>query len=142
MSKKKEALQRRLDRLEESLSKEQARTTRVMNNIGWGTGMRCTKCTPSFRRENELKEKIQVVKSQIKELETINTEIMEETTKNPKPCHKWGEVSRNRWRCSKCGCKKDKVCRPYPEYLTRDGQISRKSPECITEKTSIDNGKV
>ena len=137
MSKKKEALQRRLARLEESLSKEKARTTRVMNNIGWGTGMRCTKCTPSFRREDELKGKIHVLESQIKELETIET--MEETTKKPKPRHKWEEISRNRWRCSKCGCKKDKVCRPYPEYLTKDGQISRKSPECITENNSHEN---
>ena len=47
MNNKKYLLERRLARLEESLSKEQARTTRVMNNIGWGTGMRCTKCTPS-----------------------------------------------------------------------------------------------
>ncbi|MCE8595723.1 hypothetical protein K0F38_18270 [Bacteroides fragilis] len=58
---------------------------------------------------------------------------MEETTKKTKPHHKWEQVSVNRWRCSKCGCKKDKVCRPYPEYLTKNGQISRKSPECITE---------
>lgn len=133
MSKKKEVLQRRLARLEESLSKEQARITQVMNNIGWGTGMRCTKCTPSFRREDELKGKIQVVKSQIKELETKKTETMEETTKKPKPRHKWIEISKNDWRCSKCGCKKSKIYCPYPEYLTKDGQISRKSPECITE---------
>lgn len=48
MSKKKEVLKRKLARLEHSLSKEQTRTTQVMNNIGWGTGMRCTKCTPSL----------------------------------------------------------------------------------------------
>ena len=68
MSKKKEVLERRLTRLEESLSKEQARTTRVMNNIGWGTGMRCTKCTPSFRKEDELKAKIQGVKAELEKL--------------------------------------------------------------------------
>lgn len=62
MNNKKYLLERRLARLEESLSKEQARTTRVMNNIGWGTGMRCTKCTPSFRREDELKEKSEMLK--------------------------------------------------------------------------------
>lgn len=69
-------------------------------------------------------------------METIglkSSKTMEETTKKTKPRHKWEQVSVNRWRCSKCGCKKDKVCRPYPEYLTKDGQISRKSPECITE---------
>lgn len=69
MKKKKGTLLNRLARLEVSLSKEKERTTRVMNNIGWGTGMRCTKCTPSFRRENELIEKIQTVKNQLKELE-------------------------------------------------------------------------
>lgn len=65
MNKKKEALERRLARLESSLSKEQARTTQVVNNIGWGTGMRCTKCTPSFRKEDELKEKIQLIKTEL-----------------------------------------------------------------------------
>lgn len=65
MNKKKEVLERRLARLESSLSKEQARTTQVMNNIGWGTGMRCTKCTPSFRKEEELKDKIQLIKTEL-----------------------------------------------------------------------------
>lgn len=68
MSKKKEVLARRLTRLESSLSKEQARTTQVMNNIGWGAGMRCTKCTPSFRKEDELKEKIRLIKTELAEL--------------------------------------------------------------------------
>lgn len=68
MSKRKEALERQLSRLETSLLKEKGRTTRVMNNIGWGAGMRRTKCTPSFRREDELKEKIEVVKFQLSEL--------------------------------------------------------------------------
>lgn len=66
MSKKKEVLERRLARLESSLSKEQTRTTQVMNNIG--LGMRCTKCTPSFRKEDELKEKIRLVKTELAEL--------------------------------------------------------------------------
>lgn len=70
MNNKKYLLERRLACLEESLSKEQARTTRVMNNIGWGTGMRCTKCTPSFRREDELKEKIRNVKTELSNLES------------------------------------------------------------------------
>lgn len=73
MNNKKYLLERRLARLEESLSKEQARTTRVMNNIGWGTGMRCTKCTPSFRREDELKEKIRNVKTELSNLESLNS---------------------------------------------------------------------
>lgn len=68
MNKKKEILERRLARLESSLSKEQTRITKIMNNIGWGTGMRCTKCTPSFRKEDELKEKIQAIKVELTEL--------------------------------------------------------------------------
>lgn len=67
--KRRETLLNRLSRLEISLSKEKGRTTKVMNNIGWGTGMRCTKCTPSFRRENEIMEKIQIVQNLLKELE-------------------------------------------------------------------------
>lgn len=72
MNKKQETLERRLTRLELSLSKEQERTTKVMNNIGWGTGMRCTKCTPSFRKEDELKEKIRILKMQLLELKQEN----------------------------------------------------------------------
>lgn len=67
--KRRETLLNRLSRLEISLSKEKERTTKVMNNIGWGTGMRCTKCYPSFRRENEIMEKIQIVQNLLKELE-------------------------------------------------------------------------
>lgn len=72
MNKKQETLERRLTRLELSLSKEQERTTKVMNNIGWGTGVRCTKCTPSFRKEDELKEKIRILKMQLLELKQEN----------------------------------------------------------------------
>ncbi len=68
---KKEVLERRLVRLEESLLKERQRLSRVSNNIPWGAGMRRTKCTPSFRKEDELKEKIQNVKIQLSELEKI-----------------------------------------------------------------------
>lgn len=69
MKKRRETLLNRLSRLEISLSKEKGRTTKFMNNIGWGTGMRYTKCTPSFRRENEIMEKIQIVQNLLKELE-------------------------------------------------------------------------
>lgn len=62
-------MERRLDRLEESLRKEQERIRGVIDRIGWGTGMRCTKCTPSFRREDELRDKISEVKSRLSELQ-------------------------------------------------------------------------
>lgn len=65
-------LRRRLERLEESLRNEKMRLHRRIDNTGWGTGMRCTKCTPSFRRENELKSKIEAVKAQIRELEAVS----------------------------------------------------------------------
>ncbi len=68
MNNKKEVLQRRLARLEESLFREQQRLHGKINNIGWGTGMRCTKCTPSFRREDEIKGKIEGVKSELTKL--------------------------------------------------------------------------
>lgn len=69
MRNKKEALKRRLERLKDSLFKEQQRLRGVINNIGWGTGMRCTKCTPSFRREDEIKAKIKEVETQLSELQ-------------------------------------------------------------------------
>lgn len=64
----KESLERRLVRLEQALCKERERLTRVSNNIPWGAGMRRTKCTPSFRKEDEIKEKIKEVKAALAEL--------------------------------------------------------------------------
>ena len=65
-------LRARLARLEESLRNEKMRLHRQIDNTGWGTGMRCTKCTPSFRREDELQSKIEAVKGQIRELEAAS----------------------------------------------------------------------
>lgn len=59
---KRSALEKRLSSLNEQLSREQEKSTRVMNNIGWGAGMRRTKVAPSFCKEDEIKEKIAVVK--------------------------------------------------------------------------------
>lgn len=66
--KKKESLNRRLECLEAALSKERERLRNVINNIGWGTGMRCTKCTPSFKKEDELLAKIKNIKTELAEL--------------------------------------------------------------------------
>lgn len=63
-----ESLERRLVRLEQALCKERERLTRVSNNIPWGTGMKRTKCTPSLRQENEIKEKIKEFKAALAEL--------------------------------------------------------------------------
>lgn len=69
MANKKEVLQNRLKIYELSLYKERERLRKVINNIGWGKGMRCTKCTPSFRREDELLQKINEIKSQLDKLD-------------------------------------------------------------------------
>lgn len=63
----KATLEKRLSRLEESLRKEQDRQHRVLENQGWGHSMRCVKSGVSFRREDELKEKIEKVKEQLAE---------------------------------------------------------------------------
>lgn len=65
-------LRSRQARLEESLHNEKMRLHRQIDNTGWGTGMRCTKCTPSFRREEELESKIAAVKTQIRKLEAAS----------------------------------------------------------------------
>lgn len=65
----KATLEKRLARLEESLRKEHDRQHRVLENQGWGHSMRCVKSGVSFRREDELKEKIEKVKSMLKEME-------------------------------------------------------------------------
>lgn len=63
-----ESLQRKLARLESALDTERARLRKACDKIPWGAGMRRTKCTPSFRRENELIEKIKVVKLQLSQV--------------------------------------------------------------------------
>lgn len=65
----KATLEKRLARLEESLRKEQDRQHRVLANQGWGHAMRSVKTGVSYRREDELKEKIAKVKSMLKEME-------------------------------------------------------------------------
>ena len=59
-----ESLRRRLARLESALESEKARL-KVCGGIPWGAGMRRTKCTPSFRREDELIGKIKAVRQQL-----------------------------------------------------------------------------
>ena len=48
-------LRSRLERLEESLRNEKMRLHRQIDDTGWGAGMRRTRCTPSFRREDDLR---------------------------------------------------------------------------------------
>ena len=62
-------LHKRLERLEERLRNEKLRLHHQIDNTGWGTGMRCSKCTPSFCREEELKSKIQALQSEIRRRE-------------------------------------------------------------------------
>lgn len=66
----KETLQRRLARLESSLDNERARLRKACGGIPWGAGMRRTKCTPSFRKEDELIEKIRAVRLQLAQMST------------------------------------------------------------------------
>lgn len=65
----KATLEKRLERLEESLRKEQERQHEVLNRQSFGHAMRCCKTGVSFRREDELKEKISNVKRLLKELQ-------------------------------------------------------------------------
>ena len=62
-------LQNRLKRLEERLYNEKLRLHRMIDDMGWGTGMRCAKCTPSFRKEDELKAQIDKVRTELKKLD-------------------------------------------------------------------------
>lgn len=64
----KDALERRLERLEESLRKERQRQTEVWNRQGFGHAQRHSKAGISFRREDELKEKIDNVKRLLREV--------------------------------------------------------------------------
>ena len=60
-----ESLQRKLARLESALDTERARLRKACDKIPWGAGMRRTKFTPSFRREDELIGKIKAVRQQL-----------------------------------------------------------------------------
>ena len=63
-----ESLRRRLARLESALESEKARLRKVCGGIPWGAAMRRTKCTPSFRREDELIGKIKAVRQQLSQM--------------------------------------------------------------------------
>lgn len=62
-------LQKRLKGLEERLYNEKLKLHRMIDDMGWGAGMRRVKCTPSFRKENELQKRIDVIKDQLKRLD-------------------------------------------------------------------------
>lgn len=62
---------------------------------------------------------------------------MNKIVQSVKPRHKWVQISTKRWQCSICGCKKNSLGCPYPEYL-KDGHISRRSPECISVNSKIE----
>lgn len=64
----KESLRRRLTRLESPLESEKARLRKVCGGIPRGAGMGRAKCPPSFRRENELTEKIRAVRRQLSQM--------------------------------------------------------------------------
>lgn len=65
----KETLMKRLGKLEESLHTERLRLHRMIDNTGWGAGMRRVKTTPSFRKESELMKKIGILKDKIRKLD-------------------------------------------------------------------------
>lgn len=68
MDKKLASLLKRKESLQERLKKESDRLTVQFSNLGWGTGMRYSKIPMSYRKEDELREKLSVVEAQIKEL--------------------------------------------------------------------------
>lgn len=59
------ALEKQLQKLRDRLEREEENVRRVSNNIGWGAGMRRTKCTPSFRKVDEIKAKIKEVEEEL-----------------------------------------------------------------------------
>ena len=59
----------KLPDLESKLFDAKCDTHKVLGNHGWGYGMRHSKIGSSTRKEDALKDKIEIVKKQIKELE-------------------------------------------------------------------------
>lgn len=64
-----EKLQARLSKLEDDLFEEKCKQHAKLNNMGWGHAMRNVRCSISTKREDSIKERIEKVKKQIKELE-------------------------------------------------------------------------
>lgn len=62
-------LKRKLSDLESKLFDERCRQNEVLERQGWGYGMRHSKIGFSTRREDSIKERIEKVKEQIKQLE-------------------------------------------------------------------------
>lgn len=64
-----ESLKHRIERCENALNKEQQRQLDVLNRQGWGYGMRHSKIGVSSRREQELKARLEKLKTELRELE-------------------------------------------------------------------------
>lgn len=64
-----ETLYKRRESLQAQLDKEREHQRSVMNRIGWGAGMRRSHVTPSFAKEDRLKERLAQVERQIREAE-------------------------------------------------------------------------
>lgn len=64
-------LKRKLSDLESKLYYERCRQNETLERKGWGYGMRHSKIGFSTRREDSLKERIEKVKEQIKQLSNI-----------------------------------------------------------------------
>lgn len=55
------------------LEREKERLISAVNNIGWGAGMRCAHVTPSFAKEDRLRERLKMIDEQIKEAKASMT---------------------------------------------------------------------
>lgn len=64
-------LKRKLSDLESKLFDERCRQYEMLERRGWGHGMRCSNIGFSTRREDSIKERIEKVKEQIKQLPNI-----------------------------------------------------------------------
>jgi len=60
-----EKLEKKRDKILESIHKEALKHHAFIQNLGWGAGMRLKKVTPSFRRDDELKARLEIVEAQI-----------------------------------------------------------------------------
>ena len=61
-------LKKRLTRLEVRLMEAEKKETQRCNRIPWGAGMRWSKISVSTRKSDEIKQKIELVKTQLKKL--------------------------------------------------------------------------
>jgi len=62
-------LKSRIKQISASLERERRKNIEIIDRVGWGSGMRKVRIGPSYRRENELENKLNEYKNILEKME-------------------------------------------------------------------------